>query len=400
MNQKYFAGFVILLAPFVLTTVLLYYSIDSMCKRREDITFRELERSIHLKIERLKEDMAQSSLRIIYKNTFSCGLDERDLIRLSPQEKMQLSQNLSEILRCPFDAFEDFDSYFSKKAQKENWENRKEPVIIADTFLFSNEDQLLSIRINELGEDVDYFLIGQCDKDFKGKEKSITLQGERWDKLIASTPYAQKVILQHCQLDNFPTEDGTDEETNFLREGLIRSDLIRGLNQIKEKHPNQKIIVILSDVDEIPNAGVVRGVRKWNVSILYLYQLFYKYHFSCNQGFLWLGPVVFDLELVQNRTLEQIRQDSFDLRSKDPSTMSNGIACAGWHCSSCLPPEELREKLRTFAHVLEIPSADEVENLYRKCIGLNSKCYRERSWRNLPAILIKQWTEYYNLLPR
>jgi len=302
MNQKYFAGFVILLAPFVLTTVLLYYSIDSMCKRREDITFRELERSIHLKIERLKEDMAQSSLRIIYKNTFSCGLDERDLIRLSPQEKMQLSQNLSEILRCPFDAFEDFDSYFSKKAQKENWENRKEPVIIADTFLFSNEDQLLSIRINELGEDVDYFLIGQCDKDFKGKEKSITLQGERWDKLIASTPYAQKVILQHCQLDNFPTEDGTDEETNFLREGLIRSDLIRGLNQIKEKHPNQKIIVILSDVDEIPNAGVVRGVRKWNVSILYLYQLFYKYHFSCNQGFLWLGPVVFDLELVQNNT--------------------------------------------------------------------------------------------------
>jgi hypothetical protein len=113
-----------------------------------------------------------------------------------------------------------------------------------------------------------------------------------------------------------------------------------------------------------------------------------------------LGSIVFDLNAYPDMSLEQIRQSSFNYRDKDPSTVPAGVLCAGWHCSSCLPAESFKEKLRRYAHVINEPDAKEIEYLFHKCPVINSKCYRTRSWKNLPPVVVNQWEKYSSLLPK
>lgn len=76
---------------------------------------------------------------------------------------------------------------------------RKNKVKIYDTFLILNEIELFKIRVNELSEFVDYFVVAESNETFTGKEKPRHF----WERREEFEPFLSKIRYIDC---SFPPE--------------------------------------------------------------------------------------------------------------------------------------------------------------------------------------------------
>jgi len=106
---------------------------------------------------------------------------------------------------------------------------------IYDCFSYWDEDLLLDLRLNVLNEYVDYFVIVEGNKTWQNNPKKL-----RFD--IDKFPNFKKKII-YIPVENMP--DGNDP---YLRENFQRNCISRGL-----RNSTAKDIIIISDLDEIPN---------------------------------------------------------------------------------------------------------------------------------------------------
>lgn len=113
-----------------------------------------------------------------------------------------------------------------------------------DCFPLFNEIDLLELRLNELWDVVDVFVIVESRQTFTGGTKPLCLQ-ENEDRFAK---YMQKI--RYVILDAFP-----DGMSNWGREEYQRNYIINGLTDIA---PDDTLI--LSDLDEIPRAEAVRDI--------------------------------------------------------------------------------------------------------------------------------------------
>ncbi len=106
---------------------------------------------------------------------------------------------------------------------------------IYDCFLFFNELEMLDIRLNELYDKVDHFVLVESTETFQGNPKPLYFEKNK--QLYA--PYLDKII--HVVLDeHFETDNP------WQREYHQRDQILRGL-----KGCHRRDIAIISDADEI-----------------------------------------------------------------------------------------------------------------------------------------------------
>lgn len=128
--------------------------------------------------------------------------------------------------------------------------------MIFDCFTFFNEFRILELRLAELSETVDRFVLVEADRTFQGDPKPFWFD-ERKSELAR---YLPKII--HVKLV-FPDDVGLHpidqrvigwrEDANWRREFYQRNAIARG---IADAAPRD--LVIVSDVDEIPRAASLR----------------------------------------------------------------------------------------------------------------------------------------------
>ncbi len=149
------------------------------------------------------------------------------------------------------------------KSSKKCMEKQK----IYDCFTFFNELDLLELRLTELDDVVDYFVIVEASKTFSGKEKPFYFlenkqRYKKWLKKIIYiplkrvpkiTPIVDNEIL--CRLVNrvdkkklFRRFKSALSLGRFRVQTFQRNKILEGL---KECNPND--IILVSDLDEIPN---------------------------------------------------------------------------------------------------------------------------------------------------
>jgi len=117
---------------------------------------------------------------------------------------------------------------------------------IFDCFPLFNEIELLEIRLKELWDVVDQFVIVEAKQTFSGNPKPMCLldNKERFAKYMPK--------IRYVMVDDFPP--GLDD---WGKETHQRNEIRRELSDVL---PDD--IVILSDVDEIPRADVVKVVAE------------------------------------------------------------------------------------------------------------------------------------------
>jgi beta-1,4-mannosyl-glycoprotein beta-1,4-N-acetylglucosaminyltransferase len=113
--------------------------------------------------------------------------------------------------------------------------------MIYDCFGFFNELELLDLRLHELGNVVDKFVLIEATKTHSNKPKPLYYQENRY----MFSEFHDKII--HVIVDDMP-----DSDDSWLLDNYQRNCIGRGLTHCR---PDDWILV--SDLDEIPRAEVV-----------------------------------------------------------------------------------------------------------------------------------------------
>lgn len=190
-----------------------------------------------------------------------------------------------------------------------------------DCFPFLNEYELLELRLMELNDIVDYFVLVEANRTHGGypKEFNFEKNKERFKE------YLHKII--YVKVEDMPEWNGTDL---WICEHFIRNQIMRGLKDKAEI--GDKIMV--SDVDEIPNVDAIKAVidRPMNTRetwMTFRQTMFYYYVNNMVIG-SWCGTTMADYGSFGNRP-QSLRWIAIKhrLHHRGPNIVQNG----GWHYS-------------------------------------------------------------------
>lgn len=118
---------------------------------------------------------------------------------------------------------------------------------VYDCFPFFNELELLRVRLEELDEVVDHFVILEGTKTYAGEEKPLFFleNAHEFEK------FKDKIV--HVVIDDFPTPTGDIDTDNWNCQIHTRNCKLRGLIDCEEDD-----IVLICDLDEIPNQKAIK----------------------------------------------------------------------------------------------------------------------------------------------
>lgn len=200
--------------------------------------------------------------------------------------------------------------------------------MIIDAFCFYNELDLLEVRLNELSEIVDYFIIVESVKtqSLLPKPLYFSKNKERYSKFL------KKII--HVVIEDCPSNEGN----NWRMEHFQRTEgYKRGLQQLNLKEND---FIHASDMDEIPRASVIEQVIKDNkfqeTGVCVLDLNFYAYFINLKAASRnWVGGSITKAPIFINNDPHFFT----DNRERLPRVLNGG-----WHLSWLGGAEKVYEK--------------------------------------------------------
>lgn len=286
---------------------------------------------------------------------------------------------------------------------------------ILDAFIFYNELDLLEIRLAELADVVDRFILVEAKRTFTGKPKPLFYADNR-ERFAA-----WHTKIQHIVID-FPDALPTDAATAWTREHLQREALSQGFG-----HESPDDLVMISDVDEIPRAKFVRqclSSRQRGNTLFCLEAKVFNYTLDLsNERIRWtLGPRILPIgalstlkamrayRIPYSRKLDALGFDGLMHRVATIGAFSRSlrvecIADAAWHFTYIGSHDDYAQKLRSFAHQ-ELNSDETTSLAYYEQRRANRQAanpgLEDRlvlvEPRNLPMYVQQNFEKFSNLL--
>ena len=204
---------------------------------------------------------------------------------------------------------------------------------IIDAICFFNEHDLLEIRLEELYDVVDRFIICESTVTHSNKPKPLYFSAnrERYKKYLDKI---QVVIY-----------DNTSKTDSWEIENEQRRRIIEKLNDLDDDD-----IVMISDADEIPKKQIVMQLKN---KAYEEFPVTLTYDTFC-------GSILNQYETPENHKYNTctvclkygIIRENNDLQHYTKNRMHfNQILHSGWHFTSMGGPEKMVKKLESFAHV-------------------------------------------------
>ena len=231
---------------------------------------------------------------------------------------------------------------------------------IFDCFMFYDERTLLDIRLNVLNEFVDYFVVVESKYFHNGQKRELNFNIDDYHKFKDKIIYKvhDKISLKLKELDPSDDEETRTFKLNFnahARENDQRNFIVSGL---ENTHDND--LVLISDVDEIPNLENINLKNINNRIIMFEQDIFYYKLNRYLPNFIWYGTKACKkkflkspqwLRNVKNNKYSFLRLDTFFSKKKyiDKYFIKNG----GWHFSNLKDAENIEIKLKSYLHYID-----------------------------------------------
>ena len=228
---------------------------------------------------------------------------------------------------------------------------------IYDCFMFYDEKMILDLRLNCLNKHIDKFIIVESSFTHSGEKRDLLFNINDYpnfkDKIIYIALEEQpKDLFELSKSDTFDQENSKYILNALKRENLQRNTIEKGLLSAS---PDD--IVIISDVDEIPDLDKVDFNNKNNDIILFK-QKFYYYKFNLKLiSFDWYGSKACKRKnLISPQWLRNIKDKKYPfwrldtIFSKKKYSNISFIEQGGWHFSNMKTAEDIEKKMRTYLH--------------------------------------------------
>ena len=240
---------------------------------------------------------------------------------------------------------------------------------VFDCFIFFNELDLLELRLNLLNESVDYFVIVESAITFQGEDKEfffeknksrfakfenkiIHFKVEKYEFDFASLPYfvnpknTDELVLNKIFkfIDDCPHFD-KEKEFWWGNDFFQRECIWRALAVAKPKNDD---LIIISDVDEIPNPDIIILHKNMLLpeTLLSFRQHEFCYYFNYFHNSDWVGTCCFLYGSFANASLNALRFSTKRAEGYSPEIVNNG----GWHFTSMGSVEAIKKKITSWGH--------------------------------------------------
>jgi hypothetical protein len=215
---------------------------------------------------------------------------------------------------------------------------------IYDVFSFYNEFDVLEIRLQELWDTVDYFILLEASTTYVGNAKSYLFEENK----ARFAPYLEKI--RHIKLDD-SLEDQKKIFTNEIDDTWVREKYQRWASGRGLEGLQPEDIVIVSDLDEVPRAEIIEMIREdendYDRYLLWIPQLQYKINYMKTQYPSRHGVIM----VTRGRAFtnpQQEREYSFFWNRKPDNTVE--VDHGGWHFTYFGDEDHCVNKLKNFAH--------------------------------------------------
>lgn len=274
--------------------------------------------------------------------------------------------------------------------------------MIYDGFMFFNELDLLEIRLNELYDVVDKFILVESKWKHNGVEKPFWYADNR----SRFKQFADKIIhimdtdqINTGMFGNYAHAPWGSSYCSMV-ENEQRKMIGRGL-----VNAGPRDIILLSDIDEIPKASRVKELHLPNAnhSVCFVMNVYYYYlnNQMLNSG--WSGTVASWCGYY--KTMQDIR----DTRMDDASQKRTRIENAGWHFSYVGTPEMIAEKLECMADTTNekgkegytpawVKNVIDHQDDVRKRMRGGGRVFRPQPLGTMPNYVIKNKEKFSHIL--
>ena len=252
---------------------------------------------------------------------------------------------------------------------------------IYDCFLFYNELEILTIRLHELYDHVDKFVVVESEETFRGNPKPLYYQENKHlfekfaDKII------HVIVEGHFEaVSTVPVWAATE------RENFQRHQIAKGLSNCADCD-----IILISDVDEIPRATTIMEIKN-NIDLVPAHQFKYIvcmlnnycYYFNClnDKQTPMFGSLAVHYENLKKYSPTRFRRNrNRALALKD----------AGWHFSYMGGFKNVLSKLSAFADFyLDTPENRDWQKVRQKIDAMPRVPINE----SFPRIIYENQKEY------
>jgi beta-1,4-mannosyl-glycoprotein beta-1,4-N-acetylglucosaminyltransferase len=251
--------------------------------------------------------------------------------------------------------------------------------------MYFDEELILDVRLNTLNEFVDYFVIVESRFTHSGEERNLQFNHQKFEKFkdkIIYLIYDQQPAGVKS-INNKDTEHKISSQYIFNaghRENGQRNYIAKGLADADADD-----IILISDVDEIPNLDNI-NFQNINEKIILFKQNMFYYKFNLHlQKLIWTGTKGCKkrdllnpqwLRNVKDRKYPFFRLDTFFSKNKYQSIKY--INDGGWHFTNLKTAKKIHFKLKSYLHhrefdvnPLTIDQINEIINDKRAIYNLN-----------------------------
>ncbi len=212
---------------------------------------------------------------------------------------------------------------------------------LVDCFMYFDEDLVLDIRLNTLSNEVDKFVIAEATKNHAGNPKKLNFKIENFSK------FKDKII--YLIIDDLPTDVKSNKKgwhSNHVRDQFQRNSLERGYKNFSDED-----LIMISDIDEIPNPNKIKDFKIKNKFACFLQKNFQSkinlLNISDND---WPGTKICQKKFLKSpqwlRNIKIKRKSFWKIFSKKIQIIEHG----GWHFSFLKDPESIQNKIISYSH--------------------------------------------------
>ena len=247
---------------------------------------------------------------------------------------------------------------------------------IYDCFMYFDEHVILDLRLNILNPFIDYFVIVESTFNHKGEKRKLKFDINKYKK------FENKIIYlifdeEPSGIEKVFDTDNEDEVSRKLilnaasRENGQRNFISKGLERA-----NEKDLIIISDVDEIPNLEKINWNTLKDQIVLFKQDMFYYKLNLRLPDMIWSGSKACRkkylkspqwLRNVKDKKYSFFRLDTLFSEKKyiNIKFINNG----GWHFSNIKTAAEIEYKLKSYLHHREFDlnpiSESEIEDIIK-----------------------------------
>jgi len=276
--------------------------------------------------------------------------------------------------------------------------------------MFFDEEMLLDLRLNIMDKYVDKFVITEATYMHSGKPKKLLFDINKFIR------FKEKII--YIPIENQPPNLLTIQENDnseIKDSKKVSNAYKREIYQIEKTqdglvNANPDDIIIISDIDEIPNLQTL-DFKSINQKLIFFRQKMFYYKLNLFYKLMpWYGSKACKKKhFMSPQWLRSIKNKKYPiwridiLFSKEKYNSIRFIINGGWHFTNIRKPEDLEKKLLNFLHHVDFEKSGMSLNRLKKLMDDKKVMYnhsidkRGNKWgegEKLQAVELDEMPEY------